>query len=152
MEDVEEKHKEVVMKILKKILGVSPGIRYCLVLDNSGMTLASVSKLQQSDANLDRFGAISGTIYHTIEEQGFLIGYGKIKSQITEYEQGFIFTQGLGDSYLVVATDLMVNMGIVRGLMNKYRPILQKIMAYTFQSISAIPEDIRTIYKEQNIF
>jgi len=148
---MEQKHKDVVMKVLKKILGVSPGIRYCLVLDNSGMTLASVSKFQ-SDVNLERFGAISGTIYHTIEEQGFLIGYGKIKSQITEYEQGFIFSQGLGDSYLIVATDLMVNMGIVRGLMNKYSPLLRKIMAVSFQTISAIPEDIKSIYKEQNIF
>jgi len=148
---MEQKHKEVVIKVLKKILAVSPGIRYTLIMDSSGITLASVSKFQ-SDVNLDRFGAISGTIYHTIEEQGFLIGYGKIKSQITEYEQGFIFTSGLGDSYLVVATDLMVNMGIVRGLMNKYSPILRKIMATSFQIVSAIPEDIRTIYKEQNIF
>lgn len=148
---MEEAHKEIVIKILKKILGVSPGIRYCLVLDNSGMTLASVSKFQ-SDVNLERFGAISGTIYHTIEEQGFLIGYGRIKSQITEHEQGFIFSQGLGDSYLIVATDSMVNMGIVRGLMNKYCVILRKIMAISFQAVSAIPEDIKTIYKEQNIF
>ena len=148
---MEQKHKEIVMKVLKKILAVSPGIRYTLIMDNSGITLASVSKFQ-TDVNLDRFGAISGTIYHTIEEQGFLIGYGKIKSQITEYEQGFIFTHGLGDSYLVVATDLMVNMGIVRGLMNKYSPILRKIMALSFQTISAIPEDTIKIFKEQNIF
>jgi len=148
---MEQKHKEVVMKVLKKILAVSPGIRYTLIMDNSGITLASVSKFQ-TDVNLDRFGAISGTIYHTIEEQGFLIGYGKIKSQITEYEQGFIFTHGLGDSYLVVATDLMVNMGIVRGLMNKYSPILRKIMAISFQTVSAVPEDTLQIFKEQNIF
>ena len=148
---MEQKHKDVVMKVLKKILAVSPGIRYTLIMDNSGITLASVSKFQ-TDVNLDRFGAISGTIYHTIEEQGFLIGYGKIKSQITEYEQGFIFTHGLGDSYLVVATDLMVNMGIVRGLMNKYSPILRKIMAISFQTVSAIPEDTLQIFKEQNIF
>ena len=139
------------MKILKKIVGVSPGIRYALIMDNSGITISSVSKFQ-TDVNLERFGAISGTIYHTIEEQGFLIGYGKIKSQITEYEQGFIFSQGLGNSYLIVATDLMVNMGIVRGLMNKYCTILRKIMAANFQSMSAVPEDIKTIYKEQNIF
>ena len=148
---MEQKHKDVVMKVLKKILAVSPGIRYTLIMDNSGITLASVSKFQ-TDVNLDRFGAISGTIYHTIEEQGFLIGYGKIKSQITEYEQGFIFTHGLGDSYLVVATDLMVNMGIVRGLMNKYSPILRKIMAISFQTVSAVPEDTLQIFKEQNIF
>ena len=148
---MEQKHKDVVMKVLKKILAVSPGIRYTLIMDNSGITLASVSKFQ-TDVNLDRFGAISGTIYHTIEEQGFLIGYGKIKSQITEYEQGFIFTHGLGDSYLVVATDLMVNMGIVRGLMNKYSPILRKIMAISFQTVSAIPKDTLQIFKEQNIF
>ncbi|TFG20554.1 MAG: roadblock/LC7 domain-containing protein [Promethearchaeota archaeon] len=148
---MEEKHKEVVMKVLKKILAVSPGIRYTLILDNSGITLASVTKYQ-TEVNLERFGAISGTIYHTIEEQGFLIGYGRIKSQITEYDQGFIFTQGLGDSYLVVATDLMVNMGIVRGLMNKYCPLLHKIMALSFQNVSAIPEDTIKIFKEQNIF
>lgn len=148
---MEQKHREVVLKVLKKILAVSPGIRYTLIMDNSGITLASVSKFQ-TDVNLDRFGAISGTIYHTIEEQGFLIGYGKIKSQITEYEQGFIFTHGLGESYLIVATDLMVNMGIVRGLMNKYSPILRKIMALSFQTISSIPEEVKTIYKEQNIF
>ena len=148
---MEQKHKDIVMKVLKKILAVSPGIRYTLIMDNSGITLASVSKFQ-TDVNLERFGAISGTIYHTIEEQGFLIGYGKIQSQITEYEQGFTFTQGLGDSYLVVATDLMVNMGIVRGLMNKYSPILKKIMALSFQTVSTVPEDIKTIYKEQNIF
>jgi predicted regulator of Ras-like GTPase activity (Roadblock/LC7/MglB family) len=138
------------MKVLKKILAISPGIRYTLIMDASGITLASVSKFQ-TDVNLERFGAISGTIYHTIEEQGFLIGYGKIKSQITEYDNGFIFTQGLGNSYLVVATDLKVNMGIIRGLMNKYSPILRKIMVATFQTIS-IPEEIKTIYKEQNIF
>ena len=148
---MEQKHRDIVLKVLKKILAVSPGIRYSLIMDSSGITLASVSKFQ-TDVNLERFGAISGTIYHTIEEQGFLIGYGKIKSQITEYEQGFIFSQGLGDSYLIVATDLMVNMGIVRGLMNKYSPLLRKIMAVSFQTISAIPEDIKSIYKEQNIF
>ncbi len=148
---MEQKHKEVVMKVLKKILAVSPGIRYTLILDNSGITLASVTKYQ-TEVNLERFGAISGTIYHTIEEQGFLIGYGRIKSQITEYDQGFIFTQGLGDSYLVVATDLMVNMGIVRGLMNKYSPLLQKIMSLSFQNVSAISEDTIKIFKEQNIF
>jgi predicted regulator of Ras-like GTPase activity (Roadblock/LC7/MglB family) len=148
---VEQKHKEVVMKVLKKILSVSPGIRYVLIMDASGITLASVSKFQ-TDVNLERFGAISGTIYHTIEEQGFLIGYGKILSQITEHEQGFIFSQGLGDSYLIVATDLMVNMGIVRGLMNKYSTLLKKIMAISFQTVSAIPEEFKSIYKEQNIF
>jgi predicted regulator of Ras-like GTPase activity (Roadblock/LC7/MglB family) len=148
---VEQKHKEVVMKVLKKILSVSPGIRYVLIMDASGITLASVCKFQ-TDVNLERFGAISGTIYHTIEEQGFLIGYGKILSQITEHEQGFIFSQGLGDSYLIVATDLMVNMGIVRGLMNKYSSLLKKIMAISFQTVSAIPEEFKSIYKEQNIF
>jgi len=148
---VEQKHRDIVLKVLKKILAVSPGIRYSLIMDSSGITLASVSKFQ-TDVNLERFGAISGTIYHTIEEQGYLIGYGKIKSQITEYEQGFIFSQGLGDSYLIVATDLMVNMGIVRGLMNKYRPVLRKIMAISFQTVSAIPDEVKTIYKEQNIF
>ena len=147
---MEQKHKDIVMKVLKKILAVAWNSIYT-IMDNSGLTLATVSKFQ-TEVNLERFGAISGTIYHTIEEQGFLIGYGKIKSQITEYEQGFIFTHGLGNSYLVVATDLMVNMGIVRGLMNKYTPILQKIMALTFQTVSAIPEDIKSIYKEQNIF
>ncbi len=148
---MEQKHKEVIMKILKKIVGVSPGIRYALIMDSSGITISSVSKFQ-TDVNLERFGAISGTIYHTIEEQGFLIGYGKIKSQITEYEQGFIFSQGLGNSYLIVATDLMVNMGIVRGLMNKYSSILKKIMSVNFQAISSVSEDVKTIYKEQNIF
>ena len=148
---MEQKHRDIVLKVLKKILAVSPGIRYSLIMDSSGITLASVSKFQ-TDVNLERFGAISGTIYHTIEEQGYLIGYGKIKSQITEYEQGFIFSQGLGDSYLIVATDLMVNMGIVRGLMNKYRPVLRKIMAISFQTVSAIPDEVKTIYKEQNIF
>jgi len=148
---VEEKHKEVVLNVLKKILAISPGIRYVIIMDASGITLACVSKFQ-TEMNLDRFGAISGTIYHTIEEQGFLIGYGKIKSQITEYEQGLIFSQGLGNSYLIVATDLMVNMGIVRGLMNKYSPLLGKIMTASFETIASVPEDIRTIYKEQNIF
>jgi hypothetical protein len=36
--------------------------------------------------------------------------------------------------------------------MNKYCTILRKIMAANFQSISAVPEEIKTIYKEQNIF
>ncbi|MBN2155963.1 MAG: roadblock/LC7 domain-containing protein [Candidatus Lokiarchaeota archaeon] len=148
---MEQQHKEVIMKVLKKILAVSPGIRYALIMDGSGISLANVSKFQ-TDVNLERFGAISGTIYHTIEEQGFLIGYGKIKSQITEYDQGFIFTQGLGSAYLVVATDLMVNMGIIRGLMNKYSPILRKIIKLSFQTLSAVPEEIKIIYKEQNIF
>ncbi|MCK4286600.1 MAG: hypothetical protein KAX18_10380, partial [Candidatus Lokiarchaeota archaeon] len=75
-------------KILNNIINSTPGLKYAVVVDETGITILSQSKFTFSDNNqitIEKIGAIGSAVFIAGEEQGHILGYGNISLQITEY-------------------------------------------------------------------
>lgn len=142
-----EKDEELIDEILNKILRSSPGIRYVLIMDRTGITISSVEKFNTDKSmNIERLGAIAGAVYQAVEEQGECLNYGEIDSQVTEYNKGFIFSTSAGEGILCVATDKNTNMGLIRNVMKKYRTVLSTILIrYLHHDGNKISQELKTL-------
>ncbi len=111
-------------KILNEIINSTPGLKYAIIIDDTGITIVSESKFilksSKDDISVEKIGAIGGAVFTAGEEQGYILGYGNIHLQITEYFKGMIFSIKAGKGVLCVASDKNIQIGLVRAIMNKY--------------------------------
>ena len=147
---MQEKDEDLLDEILNEILRSSPGVRYVLLMDRTGLSISYTVKFKtDKEMNVERLGAIAGAVFQAVEEQGDCVDYGETLSQITEYEQGFIFSMSAGDGILCVVTEQRVNMGLIRTSMKRYRGRLAKILSrYLHQDSSQISEELKGLFKE----
>lgn len=122
--------EKLLNKILTAIINSTAGLKYVLIVDDTGITIMSRSKFALSDDEItvEKIGAIGGAVFTAGEEQGFLLGYGDIKLQITEYERGMIFSVKVSKGTLCIATDVNVQIGLVRAVMKKWAPKVSTIL------------------------
>ncbi|MFX1375700.1 MAG: roadblock/LC7 domain-containing protein [Promethearchaeota archaeon] len=135
-------------RILSAIINSTPGLKYAILTDDTGITIMSQSKFTFSEnesVSVDKIGAIGGAVFIAGEEQGYILGYGNISFQITEYFEGMIFSMKVGKGVLCISTDKKVQIGFIIATMKKWAP---KITAILNQYLQDEQEEVRKEIKE----
>jgi len=114
--------------ILKEIINSTAGLKYAIIIDDTGITIMSESKFSFEDVSVEKIGAIGGAVFTAGEEQGYILGYGDINFQITEYEKGMLFSIKIGRGVLCIATDKKVQIGYLIAIMKRYAVNLASIL------------------------
>ncbi|MFX1410529.1 MAG: roadblock/LC7 domain-containing protein [Promethearchaeota archaeon] len=135
-------------EILIAIINSTSGLKYALLIDDTGINVLSQSKFKFSDdigISVEKIGAIGGAVFIAGEEQGHILGYGSIDLQITEYYGGMIFSAKVGKGVLCIVSDKNVRIGFIRAIMKKWAPQITQILNRYLQ---AEPEEISKELKE----
>lgn len=139
-------------KILTTIINSTSGLKYAIIIDDTGITILSQSKFKFSNENgisVEKIGAIGGAVFIAGEEQGQILGYGKIDLQITEYYGGMIFSAKVGQGVLCIITDKNVQIGFIRAIMKKWAPQIAKILhRYLQAEPKEISKEIRELFNQ----
>ncbi len=143
-------------QILTTIINSAAGLKYAIIIDDTGLTIASQSKFTFTDddqVSVEKIGAIGGAVFTAGEEQGQILGYGDINLQITEYKKGLIFSIKLDDGVLVLATDLNVQVGFIRALLKKWAPRITKILNKYLESSDqkAMKEELKELFSTDSL-
>ncbi len=144
----------VLKKILKSIIDSTAGVKYTIIIDETGITLLSQSKFKLSDDNtsVEKIGAIGGAVFMAGEEQGVILGYGNIDLQITEYNKGMIFSMKIGRGVLCIATEKNVNIGFIRAVMKKWAPKLEKVLeSYLDVSENVVNKELKELFNSDSM-
>ena len=116
-------------KILNQIINSTGGIKYAIIIDDTGITIMNKAKfIIDDDITVEKIGAIAGAVYTAGEEQGQILGYGRIGLQMTEYDKGLIFSVKVGQGVLCLTTDLKIQIGMVRSVLKKWAPKIGQIL------------------------
>lgn len=142
-------------KILITIINSSPGLKYALLTDDTGITILSQAKFKFSDQNgisVEKIGAIGGAVFIAGEEQGHILGYGSINLQITEYLEGMIFSMKVGRGVLCVVADNNVQIGFIRATMKKWGPRISDILNRYLQTDQAeLGKEMKELFRSDSI-
>ena len=138
-------------KILTTIINSTPGLKYALLTDDTGITILSQSKFKFSDRqeiSVEKIGAIGGAVFVAGEEQGHILGYGSINLQITEYLEGMIFSMKVGKGVLCIVSDNNAQIGFIRAIMKKWGPMLKSILdRYLKADQAEISKEVKELFK-----
>lgn len=150
------KDEAILKKILTNIINSTAGLKHVIMIDDTGLTILSQSKFSFSgDQNIsvEKIGAIGGAVFTAGEEQGLILGYGNIKTQITEYDNGLIFSVKTGKGVLCLATDLNVQIGFVRALIKKWAPKIASVLERYLKSSDqeAISDELKELFSPDTI-
>ena len=119
-------------QVLNEIINSTAGLKYAIILDDTGITIVHDSKFTFSNDNpisVEKIGAIGGAVFTAGEEQGFILDYGNINLQITEYDKGMLFSMKVGKGVLCIITDKKVQIGYLKAIMKKYSPRISTILS-----------------------
>ena len=137
-------------KILTAIINSTPGLKYALITDDTGITILSQAKFKFTDHNgisVEKIGAIGGAVFVAGEEQGNILGYGAIDLQITEYLEGMIFSMKVGKGVLCVVADKNAQIGFIRATMKKWAPNISIILSRYLQTDQAeISKEVKELF------
>ena len=150
------RNEQMLKQILTTIINSAAGLKYAIIIDDTGLTIASQSKFtftEDDHVSVEKIGAIGGAVFTAGEEQGQILGYGEINLQITEYEKGLIFSIKLDDGVLVLATDLNVQVGFIRALLKKWAPRITKILNKYLESSDqkAMKEELKELFSTDSL-
>ncbi len=121
--------ERLLKKILDEIINSTAGLKNAIIIDDTGITIMSKTKFAKNDdISVEKIGAIIGAVFIAGEEQGKILGYEKIKRQLTEYDEGMIFSVKAGKGILCIATDKKVNIGFVRAVTKRWAPKIAQIL------------------------
>ena len=142
-------------KILNGIINSTPGLKYALIIDDTGITILSQSKFTfagSGEVSVDKIGAIGGAVFIAGEEQGHILGYGNISLQITEYFEGMIFSMKVGSGVLCLATDKKVQIGFIIATMKKWAPKITLILnRYLQDEQGEISKEIKELFRSDTM-
>ena len=143
-------------KILNEIINSTPGLKYAIIIDDTGITIVSESKFilkaSKDDISVEKIGAIGGAVFTAGEEQGYILGYGNIHLQITEYFKGMIFSIKAGKGVLCVASEKNIQIGLVRAIMNKYSAMIAVILNRYIQAEDGeINKELKELFNADTI-
>jgi predicted regulator of Ras-like GTPase activity (Roadblock/LC7/MglB family) len=142
-------------KLLKEIINSTPGLKYAIIIDDTGITIMSESKfilMNEDDLSVEKIGAIGGAVFTAGEEQGYILGYGNIHLQITEYFKGMIFSLKVGKGVLCIATDKNIQIGLVRALMKKYSQKISSVLdRYLQEEKGEMNKELKELFNSDTI-
>ena len=150
------RNEQMLKQILTTIINSTAGLKYAIIIDDTGLTIASQSKFtftEDDHVSVEKIGAIGGAVFTAGEEQGQILGYGEINLQITEYKKGLIFSIKLDDGVLVLATDLNVQVGFIRALLKKWAPKITKILNKYLESSDqkAMKDELKELFSTDSL-
>ena len=149
----EDEHR--LKKILTVIINSTPGLKYALITDDTGITILSQAKFKFSNHNgisVEKIGAIGGAVFVAGEEQGHILGYGTINLQITEYLEGMIFSMKVGKGVLCIVADKNVQIGFIRATMKKWAPRIANILnRYLLTEQAEISKDVKELFRSDSM-
>ena len=149
--------ERILKKLLKEIINSTPGLKYAIIIDDTGITITSESKFILKTSNEDgnsveKIGAIGGAVFMAGEEQGYILGYGNIHLQITEYFKGMIFSLKVGKGILCIATDKNIQMGLVRAIMKKYSQKISAVLdRYLQEEKGEMNKELKELFNSDTI-
>ncbi|MHA2120338.1 MAG: roadblock/LC7 domain-containing protein [Promethearchaeota archaeon] len=142
-------------KILNNIINSTPGLKYAIIIDDTGITILSQSKFTFSDDDnvpVEKIGAIGGAVFIAGAEQGHILGYGNINLQMTEYFEGMIFSMKVGKGVLCISTDKKVQIGFVIATMKKWAPKIAEILdRYLQVEQGKLSEEMQKLFRSDSI-
>ena len=104
--------------ILSKIIKSESGIKKVILVDRTGVTIASVSKFSKFSyfpVDVDGIGAIASAVFCASEEQGKNLDLGELEVVTSEFSGGKIFASSCGPKgILTLITDPDINIGLIR--------------------------------------
>ncbi len=146
--------ERLLRKILRAIINSTAGLKYALIIDDTGITIMNQAKFVSSDneISVEKIGAIAGAVFTAGEEQGQILGYGGISIQITEYGSGLIFSAKAGKGVLCIATDLNVQIGFIRAVLKNWAPKVSKILdRYLESDQEGINKELKELFNSDTI-
>jgi predicted regulator of Ras-like GTPase activity (Roadblock/LC7/MglB family) len=145
-----EQDETMLKKVLTTIINSTAGLKYAIIIDETGITIASQSKFTFSDEDnisVDKIGAIAGAVFTAGEEQGEILGYGGINLQISEFDKGMLFLLKVGNGALILATDLNVQVGYIKATLKKYGPKIAVILnRYLQTDQEGLKEELKELF------
>ncbi|MFX0023627.1 MAG: roadblock/LC7 domain-containing protein [Candidatus Hermodarchaeota archaeon] len=142
-------------KILNLIINSTPGLKFALITDDTGITILSQAKFKFSDENgisVEKIGAIGGAVFVAGEEQGHILGYGAIDLQITEYLEGMIFSMKVGKGVLCIVADKNAQIGFIRATMKKWAPKIALILNRYLQADQAeLGKEVKELFRSDSM-
>jgi len=147
--------ERILKQLLKEIITSTPGLKYAIIIDDTGITIMSESKFilkDEDDLSVEKIGAIGGAVFTAGEEQGYILGYGNIHLQITEYFKGMIFSLKVGKGVLCIATDKNIQIGLVRAIMNKYSQKISSVLdRYLQEEKGEMNKELKELFNSDTI-
>ena len=147
--------ERILKQLLKEIINSTPGLKYAIIIDDTGITIMSESKFilkNEDDLSVEKIGAIGGAVFTAGEEQGYILGYGNIHLQITEYFKGMIFSLKVGKGVLCIATDKNIQIGLVRALMKKYSQRISSVLdSYLQEEKGEMNKELKELFNSDTI-
>jgi predicted regulator of Ras-like GTPase activity (Roadblock/LC7/MglB family) len=138
--------------ILKEIINSTAGLKYAIIIDDTGITIISESKFRFDDISVEKIGAIGGAVFTAGEEQGYILGYGDIKLQITEYDKGLLFSIKIGKGVLCIATDKKVQIGYLTAIMKRYAKNLSSILnRYLKTDQGEVNKELKELFNSDSV-
>ena len=144
-----EQDELMLKKILTTVINSTAGLKYAIIIDETGITIVSQSKFTFSgnDTSVEKIGAIAGAVFSAGEEQGEILGYGRINIQISEFDKGMLFLIKVGNGALVLATDLNVQVGFIKAILKKYGPKIDVILnRYLQTDQEGLKEELKELF------
>ena len=115
--------------ILSKIIKSESGIKKVILVDRTGLTIASVSKFSYFPADVDGIGAIASAVICACEQQGKNLDLGDLEIVISEFSGGKIFTSSCGPKGgLTLISDPDINIGLIRLILKRSGDELKEIL------------------------
>jgi len=115
--------------ILSKIIKSESGIKKVILVDRTGLTIASVSKFSYFPADVDGIGAIASAVLCASEQQGKSLDLGDLEIVISEFSGGKIFTSSCGPKgVLSLISDPDINIGLIRLILKRSGDELKEIL------------------------
>jgi len=106
----------------------------------------------EEDISVEKIGAIGGAVFTAGQEQGYILGYGNIHLQITEYSKGMIFSLKVGKGILCIATDKNIQIGLVRAIMNKYSKKISSVLdRYLQEDQGEMNKELKELFNSNSI-
>jgi predicted regulator of Ras-like GTPase activity (Roadblock/LC7/MglB family) len=142
-------------KILTSIINSTPGLKFALLTDDSGINILSQAKFKFSDQHgisVEKIGAIGSAVFVAGEEQGHILGYGSINLQITEYLEGMIFSMKVGKGVLCIVSDNNAQIGFIRAIMKKWGPRLETILdRYLKADQAEMSKEVKELFRSDSM-
>jgi len=123
--------------ILSKIIKSESGIKKVILVDRTGLTIASVSKFSYFPSDVDGIGAVTSAVICASEEQGKNLDLGDLEIVTSEFSGGKIFTSSCGPKGIfTLISDPDINIGLIRLMLKRSGDELKEILDEFLSDIS----------------
>ncbi len=102
------------------------GVRAALIVGSDGLVLESAMASDSLPLDIEAVGAVAASGLVPAAEIGLQTGNGSLTQAIYEYSDAVIVIEALGDddAVLVIVTDIIANLGLLRLQARRARPEL----------------------------